>query len=155
MTKTTSTPMYEFGYPSPLEDNPPGELPKNILSREEFIRIMNAMRDRSGVYSKLNDALDRLSPSTAPVNFFPNIDHETLFLDVIHVMFNIDRDESIIDYFCYDLDFGRNYNPGDVVDSSGREIPISNAGKLYDYLIDTYFIDEYASTPVQDKNVEQ
>lgn len=147
--------MYEFGYPSPLEDDSPRELPKNILSREEFIRIMNAMRDRSDVYSKLNDALDRLSPDTAPVNFFPNIGHETLFLDVIHVMFNIDRDESIIDYFCYDLDFGRNYNPGDVIDSSGREIPISNAGKLYDYLIDTYFIEEYASTPVQNKNVAQ
>lgn len=43
-----------------------------------------------------------------------------------------------ISYFCFELDFGRNYNVGDVkgMDYNGNEINVdfSSAEKLYDYL---------------------
>lgn len=40
-----------------------------------------------------------------------------------------------IDYFIYELDYGRKYEPGMITDENGHDIDFSSAEKLYDYLI--------------------
>lgn len=44
-----------------------------------------------------------------------------------------DRAEMIA-YFVYELDFGRKYSPGYVIDENGEDINLSTAEKLYEYL---------------------
>ena len=39
-----------------------------------------------------------------------------------------------IDYFIYELDYGRKYEPGMIKDEHDQDIDFSTAGKLYDYL---------------------
>jgi hypothetical protein len=39
-----------------------------------------------------------------------------------------------IDYFIYELDYGRKYEPGMITDKNGADIDFSTAEKLYDYL---------------------
>jgi hypothetical protein len=40
-----------------------------------------------------------------------------------------------IDYYIYELDYGRKYEPGMITDENGHDIDFSSAEKLYDYLI--------------------
>ena len=39
-----------------------------------------------------------------------------------------------IDYFIYELDYGRKYQPGMIQDENGQNINLSTAEKLYDYI---------------------
>lgn len=39
-----------------------------------------------------------------------------------------------IGYFCWELDFGRKWEPGRMVDSFGRDVKLSNVRELYDHL---------------------
>jgi hypothetical protein len=39
-----------------------------------------------------------------------------------------------IDYYIYELDYGRKYEPGIITDENGHDIDFSSAEKLYDYL---------------------
>ena len=39
-----------------------------------------------------------------------------------------------IDYYIYELDYGRKYEPGMITDENGHDIDLSSAEKLYDYL---------------------
>lgn len=43
-----------------------------------------------------------------------------------------------IEYFCYELNFGRDYNDGDIVDKDGNNIDLSTPEKLYDFLVNNY-----------------
>lgn len=36
-----------------------------------------------------------------------------------------------ISYFCYELDFGRDWEPGDVEDKDGKDIPLGTIDDLY------------------------
>ena len=49
---------------------------------------------------------------------------------MFHNEFNED-----IDYFLYDLACGRDWEPGDVVDSKGNDIKMANAEDLWNYII--------------------
>ena len=39
-----------------------------------------------------------------------------------------------IDYFIYELDYGRKYEPGMITDKNGADNDFSTAEKLYDYM---------------------
>ena len=60
-------------------------------------------------------------------------------------MFNLEDDPegSIIDYFVYDLNYGADYTPGDVVDPNGVDIPLATPLDLYAYLVNTFYEEEY------------
>ena len=50
------------------------------------------------------------------------------------------RDELVenISYFIYELDYGKRFELGDVMDEE-RQIDIGTAEKLYDYLVEEYW----------------
>ncbi len=39
-----------------------------------------------------------------------------------------------IDYYIYELDYGRKYESGIITDENGHDIDFSSSEKLYDYL---------------------
>ena len=41
----------------------------------------------------------------------------------------------MIDYFCWEIDFGESYTDGCVTDEKGNTIDISTPEKLYDYIV--------------------
>lgn len=43
-------------------------------------------------------------------------------------------DTGDVEYFCIDIDFGRDYKPGCVQELDGTDVDFSTAEKLYDYL---------------------
>lgn len=57
-------------------------------------------------------------------------------IKVLQVAFNDNHEHSWIDYFIYELDFGKKNKSLKVTGSNGENIPLSNAGQLYDLLIE-------------------
>ena len=41
-----------------------------------------------------------------------------------------------LEYFCYEIDFGREYEVGSVTGKNGKIIDFSSAEKLYDYFVE-------------------
>lgn len=102
-----------------------------ILSKEEFVKILDNLKETEVFYDKINDVLKNYG---ADGYIFPptNIDDVIFLLDKI---FEQDRLDSWISYFVYELEFGKNYEEGTITYQDGTIIDLSNSGKLYDFLI--------------------
>lgn len=54
---------------------------------------------------------------------------------LLHKMFENADSDNIISYFCYELEFGKKWKPGTIVEKDKKDINLSDASSLYDYLI--------------------
>ena len=55
-------------------------------------------------------------------------------MNLLKTAFNDNHKDSWIDYFIWELDFGKKYKSGCITDK-GKDVDISDSGKLYDFLI--------------------
>ena len=105
------------------------------ISKEKFVEILNRLRDSSDLVSKV-DELFRNSRENVECDFCNGaslqISHEST---VVFLLRKLLRDAvENIDYYIYELDYGRKYEPGMITDENGHDIDLSSAEKLYDYL---------------------
>lgn len=105
------------------------------LSKEEFVKIMSRLRESSDLVDKV-DELFRNSRDNVECDFCNGaglqISHEST---VVFLLRKLLKDEvEDIDYFIYELDYGRKYESGMITDKNGADINFSTAEKLYDYL---------------------
>lgn len=49
----------------------------------------------------------------------------------------IDNGSQEVPYWCFELDYGRNYTPGCVTDENGKDVDISTPQKLYEQVYKT------------------
>lgn len=105
-----------------------------IISKEKFVEIINRLKN----YKELQDKIDELFKDNIDnrENDFINaasicIGHESVVVELLENMFNSD----MISYWIYELDYGKNYKNGYVLDGVGNIIDLSTAEKLYEYLI--------------------
>lgn len=106
------------------------------LSREEFVTIINKLRDSSDLVNKV-DELFQASRDNVECDFCNGaalqISHESIVVLLLRKLLNDAYED--IDYFIYEIDYGRKYKPGMITDKNGKDIDWSSAEKLYDYLI--------------------
>lgn len=105
-----------------------------MISKKEFVSIIDKLR-------KVNDFVDETNAKArelddAIISDFYNtmslsISHENIVVQLLENMFNY---KEIISWWLYELDYGRKYEEGCVTEN-GKIIDLSDAGKLYDYLI--------------------
>lgn len=103
----------------------------NLLSKEEFVNIINELKKEWDFEEQVGDVFYSFG-CMAPE--FPS-SYETV-IKLLNLIFGIETDKNWngdIDYFCTELDFGRNYQPGCVTEN-GNEIDLSTVEKLYDYI---------------------
>lgn len=105
------------------------------ISKEEFVEIMSRLRESSDLVDKV-DELFRNSRDNVECDFCNGaglqISHEST---VVYLLRKLLKDElEDIDYFIYELDYGRKYERGMITDKNGEDIDFSTAEKLYDYL---------------------
>ncbi len=105
------------------------------ISKEEFVEVLNRLRDSSDLVRKVN-GLFRDSRDNVECDFCNGaalqISHESTVVFLLRKLLK-DAFENI-DYFIYELDYGRKYELGMITDEDGRDIDLSTAEKLYDYL---------------------
>lgn len=106
-----------------------------ILSKKEFVDVMNRLREASDLQEQVNK-LFRNSRGNIENDFCNaaalQISHES---SVVFLLKRIMRDQyDYIEYFIYELDYGRKYEAGMITDEDGHDIDIHTPELLYDYI---------------------
>lgn len=107
-----------------------------LISKEQFVKIINRLRDYNDLQDKIQD-LFKDNIDNQEMDFMNAgsicIGHETIVVELLENMFN-DRDT--ISWWLYEQDYGRSVGIDDVFDErTGKYIDLTTPEKLYDYLI--------------------
>jgi len=107
------------------------------MTKEKFVEIINEIK-------KLHEYEDALYALNYNSGFdselrFPTL--EDTVISLLEEVMHCPVDEYIgsdISYFIYDLDFGKDWEPGMIIDKDGNSIDHSTTEKLYDYIVKEY-----------------
>ena len=104
------------------------------FSKEQFVKVINRLKAandlQNDVQNLMHEAQDNID------NDFMNaaslmINHEDTVVHLLQII--MDDEDDDIPYFIYDLNYGRDYEPG-CITSGGKNIDFSTAEAVYDYL---------------------
>ena len=105
-----------------------------MISKEKFVEIINRLRNYNYLQNKIDD-LFRDNIDNKEMDFVNAgsicVGHESVVIYLLENMFDTD----MISYWIYELNYGKEYKEGCVLDANMNEIDLSTAEKLYDYLI--------------------
>lgn len=102
-----------------------------MISKELFIEVINDLTRAEEYQFGLN-------------SFFKNNDVDGYIfqpdcsvsvIKLLHEMFGSADEDDWIEYYCIELDYGKKYKPGCVLDKNKKEIKMSTPEELYDFLI--------------------
>lgn len=104
-----------------------------MITKMHFVDIINKLKEVNDFVNETNERARKLSDAVMS-DFFNtqslSISHENIVVELLEDMFN---DSDLIGWWLYELDYGRKFKMGDLVDN-GVEIDLSTSEKLYDYL---------------------
>lgn len=102
------------------------------MKKESFVRIINAI---DAQYSKDKENAKLLEKVFPDSTIIPSYCDELInsVVDALKSEMN-DKKDSWIDYYIYELDFGRENDRLKAYDKYGKELPISTPEDLYDLL---------------------
>ena len=105
-----------------------------MISKEKFLEIINRLKSYNELQNKIND-LFKENIDNKEEDFMNAgsicIGHESVVVYLLEKIFDTD----MISYFIYELDYGKKYKAGCVLDENMNEIDLSTAEKMYDYLV--------------------
>lgn len=108
-----------------------------MLSKEEFVKIINNLKQVNDFVKETNDKARKLNNAIVS-DFFDasslSISHEDIVVELLREILKDDND--FIYWWMYELEYGKKYYDGCVQDADGKNINLSTAEKLYDFLID-------------------
>ena len=99
------------------------------MSKESFCRVMDNYKSMFSFTDEMNELFDKYK---ADGNIYPPLCTSTV-IDLLEFIFN-DKDQWI-NYWIFELDFGKNYEDGYVKDEHGEVIPLKTTEDLYDLLV--------------------
>lgn len=102
-----------------------------ILSKEEFVDAIKEIKSISDYHEDLNEFFRKHNVD----GYVYQPDGTVTSLKLLHKIFEKADKDDWIDYFVYELNFGKNYEDGCVKDKNGSHIAMSNAEELYDFLL--------------------
>lgn len=107
-----------------------------LVNKNEFIKIINRLKDYSKLQDKINDLFKDLLDNKE--QDFCNagsicIGHESVVVKLLEDMFETD----LLSWWIYELDYGKEYKPGCLTEDD-MEIDVSTVDKLYDVLMKNY-----------------
>ena len=105
-----------------------------MITKERFVGIINRLENYNKLQEQINSLFDECIETKE--SDFCNagsicIGHESVVVYLLERMFDTD----MISYFIYELDYGKKYKAGCVLDENMNEIDLSTPEKLYDYLV--------------------
>lgn len=106
-----------------------------MITKKEFVKIIDKLREVNDFVDETNERAKKLND--AIISDFHNamslsISHESIVVELLENLFD---DYDTISWWLYELDYGRKYKKGCIQDSNGKNINLSTAEKLYDYLV--------------------
>lgn len=113
---------------------------KAPMSRDDFISLIDNIKKFDDSTRALDKALNEYD-ETSDFGGFTNFRAMDIIANLLNLLFQEEEDDygsTTIEYFMYDLDFGKEYKPGVITEADGTLIDLSNAGSLYDYLVKSH-----------------
>ena len=112
---------------------------KTDMNKEIFIEAIEAIQKQVALDIEVSKHLGKAFPDAFEANLLPkNHFLQDALLHVLQVEMNdlqlCEHEQSWIEYFLWELNFGEENYRLKVTDN-GKNIPMSNASELYDYLI--------------------
>lgn len=108
-----------------------------VISKELFVEAINEIKRACDYQDGLNEFLK----ANCADGYVIQPDCSDMLIKVIETVMGLQLNDdgySDVSYFCYELEFGRKFKPGDVKerDCHGNEVDLdfSSAESLYDYL---------------------
>lgn len=101
-----------------------------MISKEIFVEAIEDVKRVEDYHAGLNRCLKKYGAD----GFLYQPDCTAEVLKLLAVEMNDDIKNGWIYYFCYELDFGKKWKAGCVIDK-GKDIPLATAENLYDYLV--------------------
>lgn len=109
---------------------------KNIyMSKELFLEVMSSIKQQAEIDNKCSEAFQTILSNDHVTSY-----NNSLLLNMLIKLLKIycndyeDSDKSWIEYFIWELDFGKKYKEGWVVKENNINIDMSTEEKLYDFL---------------------
>lgn len=107
---------------------------KTKIKKQTFIEAIESIDKLHKKNMEFAEKMSKCFPNTRSVDFISDNDFVTnSLISVLQELFNDKNANSWIEYFCWELDFGRE-NWRLKANENGKEIQLSNAGQLFDYL---------------------
>ena len=104
-----------------------------MIDKVKFVDVINDLMEVNDFVNETNNRARKLNDAIIS-DFFNaqslSISHKNIVVELLKNMFN---DSDLIGWWIYELDYGRNFKMGDLIDN-GVEIDLSTPEKLYDYL---------------------
>ena len=97
------------------------------MDKEKFVKIIESIKKVNKFQDELYDLHYKYGLNAPDINTL-----QDELIDVLQMYFDNGGD---IEYFIYDMEFGKKYEPGMVTEADGTEIDYSTPEKLYDYLM--------------------
>ena len=103
------------------------------MNKELFIEILNSLNKQDEVDSKCSEAFRVILPSDY-ISCYDNSILVNQLLKILKIDYNDDTRDSWIDYFVYELDFGKKYKEGSCTYKDGTFIDLSTSEALWNFL---------------------
>jgi hypothetical protein len=100
-----------------------------MISKENFIKYINKIKELRDIETKINEASKELDSF---IISFSN--HEQLSIDILQDLFE-DKINDWIGFYIFDLNFGSKWEK-DCITVNGKDVPMRDAGELYKVLIE-------------------
>lgn len=101
-----------------------------MIAEKEFVKIIDALELQSKVNVEFAENLGKAFKNAFVANLLP--DDETLVNAVISLLKeNLGDTNDWIDYYIYELEFGKKFKKGMVKDKNGKNFLLSNPKQLY------------------------
>ena len=108
---------------------------KTILKKQTFVNAINAIDKLHKKNIQFAENLSKCFPNANSANFIDDTDFVTnALIAVLQELFNDKNSNSWIEYFLFELDFGRENWRLKAYDSNGKEIPLSTPEQLFDFI---------------------
>lgn len=102
------------------------------ISRNDFIKYLKRFLE----YKTREDHLcDALSDYCEDFWIYHPKDIESLIIDLLIELTGDNKEDSIIEYWMYELDAGKSWQPNTITDENGNDIKLQTSNDLYDYLV--------------------
>ena len=125
-----------------------------LITKEQFIKYMEAIKNTIEKESKLSKAFEDIEPQDGMYFLTLYTEERNALISLLEeVMCAYRSDEygSDIQYFIYELDWGKNWNPDSLRRGDGTPIVMYDEATLYDFLVEDYW---YRTTEVNKRASE-
>lgn len=111
----------------------PQQKPKTTISKALFVETIKCLKKQWAHDDKATQALEKIFDAGSFSGYKTHYVTNQL-IKILQVAMNDDNADSWIEYFVFDLDFGKKYTVGCANNKDGSNIDLSHAGKLWDFL---------------------